>query len=157
MEGEPLRECAICRRIRSLPRADMGNEGVPLLRPLPSHLNEWIQWFPSFVSLPPSPSLPSEFILITVTKLTILKQSLDHVTLMPQTPWQLLRACQIMFMRLACPSLSALLWASTDYLPWAPLLSGFGCGHWQALVGCWRVTAEGDEVPGYLFLSSLSL
>lgn len=133
VEGEPLRECAVCRRIRSLPRADMGNEGVPLLRLLPSHLNEWIQWFPSSVSLPPSPSLPSEFILITATKLTILKQSLNHVTLMPQTPWQLLRACQIMFMRLAAPHCvpcSGLLQITFPGLPCCLALGAATGRHW---------------------------
>ena len=60
-----------------------------------------------------------------------------------------------------CFSFSVLLWDSGGYLLWITFPSSLavwlviGCGHWQALAGCWRVTAEGDEVPGYLFLPAL--
>lgn len=55
-----------------------------------------------------------------------------------------------------CPVLGFRRLPSMGYLPsslavWLVI----GCGHWHALIGCWRVTAAGDEVPGYLFLPSL--
>ena len=64
---------------------------------------------------------------------------------------------------LACFSFSVLLWDSGGCLLWITFPSSLavwlviGCGHWQTLAGCWRETAQGGEVPGYLFLPTLSV